>query len=1305
MLEGRMESTPTAPNRVLRALTQFHTLEWPRLILFNANKREPAYCVLLVSAALFFSPFLLFGHVVAANTDMLHASYPSLLLAKHDFLHGSLGLWNPYVYSGLARAAEATPTMFYPEHWILFLVPSRYLFATIAFLAFAKVWLVGVAAYYFYCAELLNCRWALFAAIAFQLSGMTIWLFSVYVSALSLMLFYVVLLALIWTSARRSNLANYLLWSSTTILMLMAGDIALSSYALLGVGILFLYRTLSRRDVEPMLGRLALFTVSSLTALAVFSIRLFPTLAVMHTSSSVGCCLPEFANTSFLIARYFDTEILGVHFDASREFFRAISPLFETYQLHWAAPQFFGVAVALLALWMLASEKTAKAAFWSIYVIVGLALLTRVQPLNLFAQYLLYPVGAAVGMQLLFMVGLPVLAALGGMSLERSVGRVSFPRTSLTFQLLGFALVVIALFLLMILMRNITEFPTYPYTAINQDWRPRALVIALLLSGGLILWTNRAYPALVRAAASAVLACILAAALFVLLFWSDNNPTFLSHLKNIAVQLVLFTTVAFVLTLISHGRSNEARRFGRWGGVILVPLCLFVTLYPWTEILRASVPHEKGVILAALGGLRFALGVAILFLVIGLAKTRRLPARSIYIVFMILLAAEQVPAGKIDSHMGDNPFYGSTLYPPLRYLIDTNDKTVDLANYRVNYPNALLRLQFNDEMFGPNSEPCGDSNVAYGIRSYGGYIDVMPDRFAWFFKNWATLQNSLSICANQTNDRLLDLFAVGYQYDTKSATIVRRASALSQFMLFTEFAITSDDDEELQILKDAGFDPREKIVLEAAPDFQSASSSINGQRLTYTDIDSDHAELRVQSDRPSILLFNDSFDAGWKAKVNDRPQEVKVANYIFMAIPIPAGESHVVLEYRPRAFQIGAICAVASLMVLGLAFAIYLVRHHTNRPRPTIAKVEATASSVFRRYRVLSYVALSLSTISVIQIISGGFGPLYTATTAEPLYSYRNFNIVRVGESYLGVAQELGPIDLVAVMAHKAPRPPVTKFVVTSDLSSLQATLEVLAAPTAELLYSYKNFNIVRFGESYLGVAQELGQIDLAAIMANRTPRPPATKFVVASDVSSLQTTLEALAAVPPEALAAATPQPLYSYKNYNIVRFGELYFGFAQELGQIDLAAIMANKAPRPPATKFVVASDVSSLQAALEVLAHADDTPELLYAYQGYNLLRVEHFYIAIAKALGPVDVRRDLANVLANVVGPSPREQFVVAHDIWSLKAWVIYMNVKSRLQAAMNADVPPKATVENDLAAIDDFPKSEKDAASSATPLLV
>ena len=93
-----------------------------------------------------------------------------------------------------------------------------------------------------------------------------------------------------------------------------------------------------------------------------------------------------------------------------------------------------------------------------------------------------------------------------------------------------------------------------------------------------------------------------------------------------------------------------------------------------------------------------------------------------------------------------------------------------------------------------------DANAVYGIRSYGGYIDIVPDRLVQFIRNWTTIPGSLCIWANLADNRLLDLFAVGYQIRPKSVTIIRRPSALSRFMLFTKFDVASRGETELQLL-------------------------------------------------------------------------------------------------------------------------------------------------------------------------------------------------------------------------------------------------------------------------------------------------------------------------------------------------------------------------------------------------------------------------------------------------------------------------------------------------------------------------
>jgi hypothetical protein len=921
MLEARLPGPKNLHSRLTRAAGSLRGRDWPRLILFAATRRETAYCTHLVLAALLFSPFLLFGHVFAGNQDFLLENYPMLLLAKHDFWHGSLGLWNPYAFSGVPQAAEANTPLLFPENWLLFLVPTRFFFSAVTFVAFIKVWLIGVAAYRFYCAELLNRRWALFASIALQLSGLTLFFLGTYVG-LSIELYYLILLALIWTAPRRSALANYISWSLVTIMMLMAGDIAHSAYALLSAGFLVLYRCFSRRSLGRIVQFLALFTASSATALAVFAVRLLPTLRTAEIGSSLtGCCEPNFSNASFLIARYFDSEILGINFADSLHFIANTAPLLKGLQLHAMGTGFFGVSAVILAIWMLSSEKSPKTAFWSIFVVVGLSATIFAQPFDAFTRILLSPIYHILGLQIFFLIGLPALAGFGGMSVEQSLRRGRLSR--LTIEFVVFAIIVAALFILMILIRNVKLLSPN-----GSNWA-RIVVCVVLALSALVLWVRQLWPSLIMRVGMCALAGTFVASFGAVLFYSESNAMFQSHMKNLAIELCLFSAVGIALTLLLQKRSELLKLAGPWCALIALPACLVVMLYPWTTRLYQLVPHDDGVILAALGALRFLLGVAILFMAMNLVQLGRLPRRAIYIVALALAIFELVPAGKIhDQFGGVNPFYRGTLYPAIDDAVDTDGQRVDFSDYRLNFPNTFLRLPFYNKLFGSTNEVCASINVAYAVRSYGGYTDSIPTRNSTFAANWGTLQQPTDYCiyANQQNGRFLDLAAVGYQYDAEQFAVVRRPDALSRFILFTNFEVIADDGATLKRLKEPSFQPLRELVLKENPGLESNSSVEDGENLAYTEISADHIELTVHSKGAALVLFDDSFDDGWKAKVNGHAQRIFRANYNFMAVPIPAGESHIVLTYWPAAFEIGAICAAIGLMIFGVAFAIFVVR-------------------------------------------------------------------------------------------------------------------------------------------------------------------------------------------------------------------------------------------------------------------------------------------------------------------------------------------------------------------------------------------
>ena len=142
--------------------------------------------------------------------------------------------------------------------------------------------------------------------------------------------------------------------------------------------------------------------------------------------------------------------------------------------------------------------------------------------------------------------------------------------------------------------------------------------------------------------------------------------------------------------------------------------------------------------------------------------------------------------------------------------------------------------------------------------------------------------------------------------------------------------------------------------------------------------------------------------------------------------------------------------------------------------------------------------------------------------------------------------------------------------------------------PTAkpQLQFSYEGYNIVRFGDLYVGASREFAGLDVRAVMTNAAPPPPQGQFLVAADVASLEHAIDAATMACPHP-PSEKPLLLFTYKDFHIVHIGELYAGIAADAGLIDVDAVLANKAPPPPPTKFVVARDLVTLEAAIDRLA----------------------------------------------------------------------------------------------------------------------
>jgi len=58
------------------------------------------------------------------------------------------------------------------------------------------------------------------------------------------------------------------------------------------------------------------------------------------------------------------------------------------------------------------------------------------------------------------------------------------------------------------------------------------------------------------------------------------------------------------------------------------------------------------------------------------------------------------------------------------------------------------------------------------------------------------------------------------------------------------------------------------------------------------------------------------------------------------------------------------------------------------------------------------------------------------------LYAYENYNVVRVGQLYIGAAHAMGPANINAILTNTVPRPPLDQFIIARDALRLHAAID-----------------------------------------------------------------------------------------------------------------------------------------------------------------------------------------------------------------------------------------------------------------------
>jgi hypothetical protein len=270
--------------------------------------------------------------------------------------------------------------------------------------------------------------------------------------------------------------------------------------------------------------------------------------------------------------------------------------------------------------------------------------------------------------------------------------------------------------------------------------------------------------------------------------------------------------------------------------------------------------------------------------------------------------------------------------------------------------------------------------INFDLRSSSGYASLLPQ---WTGIMWRTVEHGGVVSDDlppsyrpyyyhdQLSLGLLEKLSVGFLatspnaepidvdgvrtiangsvqliYKGPDGCIYKLTHALPRAFVVPSVIVAPDPQTSLKMLVDRKFDAREAAIvigedtaaksnlplLGSSPADFSATATIVSDRVNDVGIE-------VNTPQPSMLVLNDSWDSGWKVKVDGVEQSVLRVNYAFRGVVVPAGKHTVAFVYRPPLVLIGLWVSGVTLVLLAIIFSsigiVSLRRFYKARSAPT----------------------------------------------------------------------------------------------------------------------------------------------------------------------------------------------------------------------------------------------------------------------------------------------------------------------------------------------------------------------------------
>jgi hypothetical protein len=215
----------------------------------------------------------------------------------------------------------------------------------------------------------------------------------------------------------------------------------------------------------------------------------------------------------------------------------------------------------------------------------------------------------------------------------------------------------------------------------------------------------------------------------------------------------------------------------------------------------------------------------------------------------------------------------------------------------------------------PSSLP--NTNILTSTLMVNNFDPMVPDRFLGFTSELEKVSPSI-------RNRLLALANVGKAGEVVSekpySITWNPVDTYPRVRVVSCAELVIDDQAALDWMGKAAEADRLKdsIAIESGIPANGCQPDKNTSNVVVTPLaqGSTRQEYKITGNTADGYLFlADTWYPGWTAYVDGREESVNRADYVFMAINIPAGDHKVKIEYRPACFSIGALMTLVGIVI------------------------------------------------------------------------------------------------------------------------------------------------------------------------------------------------------------------------------------------------------------------------------------------------------------------------------------------------------------------------------------------------------